>query len=271
MNEKSKELEFLIELSEKACEMARSAYIATGVSFDMKNDFTPVTEHDIAINEMIIKETKERFPEWGVIGEERKWNEDAEVAIMVDPIDGTRPFTFGVPVFGFMIALLRGSEAVAGVIANPTVSRTLYAEKGKGAFHLESGNRIAVSKNETLDRSVLSLSSSNVLSSHIRRHMRGLHKANIVSLASASETAAMIALGHVTADFAVHKSPHDVAPVKIIVEEAGGKVTDLEGKEHDFRQEQINGAMISNGAIHEDMFGIFRSAQNDYELDSFDD
>ena len=251
--------------------MAREAYISTGVAFDMKNDFTPVTEHDIAINEMIIRETQQKFPEWGVIGEERTWNEDAETVIMVDPIDGTRPFTLGVPVFGFMAALLRGNEVIAGVIANPIARRTLYAEKGKGAYHLESGQKISVSRNETLDRAVLSLSSSNVLSSHIRRHMRGLHKANIVSLASASETAAMIALGHVTADFGVHKSPHDVAPGKIIIEEAGGVVTDLSGGVHDFRADEINGAMLSNGTVHDELFKILKHAQADYDADHFND
>ena len=97
---------------------------------------------------------------------------------------------------------------IASVITNPIAGRTLYAHKGEGAWHLESGMQLSVSNNDTLERSVCDISSSSVWFSHIRRRLRGDYKANIPSFSAVAEVASMIALGHLTASIGLWKSPH---------------------------------------------------------------
>ena len=267
---KTLETDFLLALSEKASQMMRDAYSPTGTNVVMKEDYTPVTETDIAINQMVIDETKKAYPEWGVLGEELEHNAEAARLIVVDPVDGTRPFSFGVPVFGFMAAVVDAGIPIASVITNPIAGRTLYAHKGEGAWHLESGMQLSVSNNDTLERSVCDISSSSVWFSHIRRRLRGDYKANIPSFSAVAEVASMIALGHLTASIGLWKSPHDMAAAKILIEEAGGKVTDLDGKEQLYNT-ATNGGILSNGLTHQALQDLYEHAREDYDQDHLND
>ncbi len=264
------ETEYLLALSKEAAEMMKKAYSPTGTNVVIKEDHTPVTETDIAINQMIIDRVKNDFPEWGVMGEEIEYNVSATRLIVVDPIDGTRPFSFGVPVFGFMAAVVDDGVPVASVITNPIAGRTLYAHKDKGAWHLESGMRLAVSNNKSLERSVCDISSSSVWFSHIRRRLRGDYKANIPSFSAVAEVASMIALGHLTASIGLWKSPHDMAAAKVLIEEAGGKVTDLDGNEQKYNA-PTNGGILSNGHTHQTLQDLYEHACKDYNNDHLND
>lgn len=268
---KTPEIEFLLELAEEAGKMTRAAYHPTGVSFDTKEDLSPVTETDIAINQMVIDKTKDKYPEWGILGEELQHNTDANRLIVVDPIDGTRPFSFGVPVFGFMAAIVDDGEVIASVVSNPIVYRTLYAHKGKGSYHLEGGDvQIKVSDTKTLERKVVNLSSSGLMSTYMRRYFRGDHKASTFSLGSLCEAGSHVALGNIVLQAMFHTSTHDAAALKVLVEEAGGKVTDVDGNEQKYNG-PINGAIMTNGHVHAEVLSIYKKALEDYNNDKFNE
>ena len=254
----SDECAFILRLAAKACEMARAAYSPVGVAFSLKEDSSPVTEHDILINDMIIDEVQKHYPDWGVLGEERQWQTEQETLLVVDPIDGTRAFTYGIPIFGFFAALVRDGEPFIGVIANPIVSRTLYAEKGQGAYHLETGNPVNVRSAAQVAGEVCNVNSSSTVSAHLRKNIR-LSNSRAMGLYSATESASLVAMGHIVADFLTLNTPHDVAATKVVVEEAGGKVTNLHGGEQRYDQ-QIDGAIISNGNIHDELVALYEQS-----------
>lgn len=255
----SKEAEFLLGLSNKAGEMARNAFNPLGVPFDKKEDESPVTVTDIAINQMVIDEVKEVFPEWGVLGEELKWNiEGNNTLLLLDPIDGTRPFTFGVGTYGFLAALVVDGKPTIGIMSNPTVRRTLWAELGNGAYHYESGTPIHVSNVTSLNGTMCCVDSSSTVSAHLRKNIQ-LHNARAMTMYSASECNALVAVGNVTASFSELKTPHDLAAPKIVIEEAGGKVTDVDGNEQRYDQE-LNGAILSNGKFHDELVELRKKA-----------
>ncbi len=255
----SNEAQFLLDLSQRAGEMAREAFNPMGVPYKSKKDTSPVTVTDIAINRMVIDEVKEKFPEWGVLGEELQWNvENNKTLLLVDPIDGTRPFTFGMGTFGFLVALVIDGKPTIGVMSNPTVRRTLWAEVGNGACHYESGNPIKVSSAETIKGTMCCIDSSSTVSAHLRKNLK-LHNARAMGIYSGSEISALVAVGHATASFQELKSPHDVAAAKVVVEEAGGKVTDINGNEQRYDQ-KINGAIISNGKVHNELLALHKKA-----------
>lgn len=263
------EVEFLLELTDKAGKMALAAYSTTGVSFHIKSDHSPVTETDIAINQMVIDEVRVRFPEWGVLGEELQHYTDASRLLVVDPIDGTRPFSCGIPVFGFMAAIVDEGEPIASVVSNPTIGRTLYAHKGYGAFHMEAGDTpISVSDTQSLHATTVNLSSSGIMTSYMRRYLRGEHRASILGLGSVSEAGAQVALGNLVLMGMFHSSAHDAAALKILIEEAGGKVTDVNGNEQKYNG-PINGAIMTNGHVHDEVLAVYKRALEDYNNDIF--
>lgn len=255
----SQEAQFLLELSSRAGEMARAAFNPLGVAFETKEDESPVTVTDIAINQMVIDAVKEKFPKWGVLGEEIKWNcENNDTLLVLDPIDGTRPFTFGMGTFGFLAALVVDGKPVIGVLSNPTVRRTLWAELGNGAYHYESGTSIKVSDAQTLEGAMCGIDSTSTMSAHLRKNIR-LKKARAVTIYSGSETHALVATGNAVASFQDLKTPHDVAASKIVIEEAGGKVTDVAGNEQRYDRE-INGSIVSNGNFHDELVRLREKA-----------
>ena len=128
----SDRVEFLITLAHQAKSTMRNAFATQNVTW--KGDNSPVTEADIAINQMVIDAVKERYPGHGVWGEEQSYNPDATSRWLVDPIDGTMPFVIGAPLSTFTAAYVEEDEVLSGVIYDPFMDRLYVAEKGKGAY-----------------------------------------------------------------------------------------------------------------------------------------
>ena len=116
---------------------------------ELKQDHTPVTLADTTINSLVIQELKKHFPNHGVLGEEESnYDENNEYIWVCDPIDGTIPFSIGMPTNVFSLALTHNGEVILGVIYDPYLDRMVWAEKGKGTFC--NGKQIFVSKAENL-------------------------------------------------------------------------------------------------------------------------
>ena len=124
-----------VELARQAGELTLRWFRSPDLVVDVKADATPVTEADRSAERFLRRELASRFPDDGIVGEEeaerpgrsgRRW--------VIDPIDGTKAFTHGVPLFATLLALLEGDEPVLGVIHLPALGETVYAARGEGCW-----------------------------------------------------------------------------------------------------------------------------------------
>jgi len=242
---------FLRDLSKKAEEILLKHYAPGGQPFDLKEDNSHVTKADLEVNDMVIKEINEHYPDYGVLAEEESVNEDREKLFVIDPLDGTRMFVAGAPLFCFSAAVVIDGESQAGVLCNPLAKRTLLAEKGKGAYIVETNKKIKVSEKETLDGAMVNDGWRRVVTAKL------LHEAGAMTpqLYVVTEIAQLIATGGFDGEIFLGVMAHDVAAAKIVVEEAGGRVTDIEGKQQRYDR-KVLGAIISNGKLHDAILDI---------------
>ncbi len=218
-----------------------------------------VTEADKAAEAAIIKIIEENFPEHNILTEERGGiNKQSEFTWVIDPLDGTTNFAHGLPIFSVSIGVIRGKETICGVVYDVTRDIFYYAEKGEGAF--ENNNRLTVSSNGELDRSVLVTGFPYNIRQNprhaIERFNAFLFESRAVRrLGSAALDFCYVASGIFDGFWEVSLKPWDICAGKLIVEEAGGKVTDLNGKETDIFSEPI---LATNGIVHEKMVRILQ-------------
>ena len=233
-------------------------YFTVGVNRELKNNNTPVTIADTSINSLVIKTIKEKYPTHSIIGEEESFIVDnAPYSWVCDPIDGTIPYTFGTPTNVFSIALverLSGLPIVA-VVYDPYMKRMYTAIKGIGAFL--NDNKINVNSISKLKDAVIGGSGtfSDVVNG---KELKGeIIKVcwRPVVINSAIYEAMLVASGQIAASVYPGSNSHDAVTSKLIVEEAGGKVTDLFGKEQRY-DKSIKGVIISNGLIHDDLIEL---------------
>jgi histidinol-phosphatase len=137
------DLAFALELADLADEKTLPAFRAAEFTVETKEDLTPVTEVDRAVERSIRERIQRERPGDVVVGEEYGADE-GDVRWIVDPIDGTKNFVRGIPVFGTLIALERGGELMVGVASAPALGRRWWAARGEGAF--ADGAHIEVSK-----------------------------------------------------------------------------------------------------------------------------
>ncbi|MBX3150493.1 hypothetical protein KF728_10120 [Candidatus Obscuribacterales bacterium] len=233
------ELVFALDLIEEAGRRAVK-YFESGVSVDAKEDGSPVTRADKDIEHMIREAIEQTFPDDGILGEEEiekkaflKYQSEEGNKLMrrwiVDPIDGTYNFARGIPIFSTLMALEEGDEIVAGVVYNPVLKDLYWAEKGKGAF--KNGERIHVSEVDTMSEALFNFGGPDRImkvglwdgfTELIKRtcRQRGFGDYLGFSFVFEGKAEAMLETG---------VKPWDLAPMKIIVEEAGGTFVDLAG------------------------------------------
>lgn len=230
------------------------------VAEEWKADATPVTETDIRINQLVIDSVRERFPRHSILAEEgNDFSYESEYVWVCDPLDGTIPFAHGVPTSAFSLALLRKGESILGVIYDPFLDRMYVAEKGRGAFL--NRERISVSPVTELKRSVIGLIQWSDSKFDLSRLERGLQLegVQVLNAGSISYMGALVSSGKFVATIFPGNKPHDTAALKVLVEEAGGKVTSLFGNEQRYDR-AIKGHLVSNGLLHETLLKVIREA-----------
>lgn len=228
-------------------------YFSVGMERMEKEDTSPVTKADLEINSLLIKEVSKLFPTHSVLGEEENnIIEDSEYVWVCDPVDGTIPFSLGLPISTFSLALVKNGEVVLGIVYDPFCDRLYYAEKNKGSYL--NNKKINVSNYSTLDKARIEYEMWNRSKYDLQPLINELKKYNVmfVHFASYVNPSVLVAAGEFTATIFPHTTVHDVAAIKIIVEEAGGKVTDIFGNEQRYDQ-PINGALVSNGVLHDQL------------------
>ncbi len=258
MSDSQDYLNFAIHLAHQAGEIMLK-HFTIGVEKQDKADGTPVTIADKAINHLVIKSIKENYPEHAIQGEEASYlKKGAEYVWVCDPIDGTIPYTFGTPISQFFLAVVKNGEPILGVLYDPYMKRLYHAVKGEGAFlnkqkiQVNSHTNLQTGKYLALPSQKTPLLDSGSLLHEANR--RGLWSCNFLCF---TYEAVMIATGQFVGNIFGYSSAHDVAAIKVIVEEAGGKVTDLLGKEQRYDQ-SINGAIVSNALVHDELVNLIK-------------
>ncbi len=220
----------------------------------IKADNSPVTIADMKANHYVIERVKEYFPKHGVLGEEES-NVDPEShkdLWLCDPIDGTAAFTWGLPTGVTSLAYVRDGVPLLGVVYDPYLKRTYTAIKGHGAFMNDRRIDVSVHGLRGGTLGINQIDSYRFRSFYGDLRARGVHLATYSGLVYQAMT---VATGRIVGRVFTHIGPHDVAALKVIVEEAGGVVTDLEGNEQRY-DGPINGAIISNKVAHHELLDM---------------
>jgi histidinol-phosphatase len=222
-------------------------YYTSGFEVTLKADRTPVTQADREAEEAIVAALGRAYPEWGFLGEEFGARGATDVRWIIDPIDGTKNFVRRIPVWATLLALEERGEVVAGVIHNPVTGELFAARRGGGTFL--NGRRVSVSD-------IGELGSAALLHAGLRLYRKAGVWDGIVRLIDATERQrgfgdylgyALVAEGKAELYVEVDLKPWDLAPCKIVVEEAGGRFTDLAGQPTIYS----GNALASNGRLHE--------------------
>jgi histidinol-phosphatase len=224
-------------------------HFRTDLQVERKADRSPVTVADREAEQRAVAVLRDAYPTHAVLGEEYGEQGSGGARWIIDPIDGTKSFIRGIPFFATLIALEEDGEITTGAVYAPALDDLLYAQKGQGAFDRQGPLR--VSSIETVARSMLVFGGPSVLRS------RGYWPAyeRLVDR-SARQRAygdyfgyTFVARGQAEAMIDVDLKPWDLAALKIIVEEAGGRFTDFDDRATAFG----GSAIASNGLVHEEI------------------
>lgn len=215
-----------------------------------------VTQYDQESEELILSSIRKRFPAHAFLGEEGGMSpgEDSSYLWIVDPLDGTVNFAHGIPLFSVSIACCFENEVVAGVVYQPITEELFAAQKGKGATR--NGRPLAVTSCKELDEAFLVTGFPyNVeenpfrcidLFAHLARKGIPLRR-----LGSAALDLSYVACGSFDGFWEVSLEPWDVAAGKLLVEEAGGRVTRYGGSAGSFLKRGT--VVATNGSIHDEL------------------
>ncbi len=265
------EHEFAMRLAEEAGEailaVRKTAKVKT------KAGGEPVTEADIAANEIIVGGLKKRFPHDAILSEETVDDAsrlDVERLWIIDPIDGTKEFIHGTDDFAVHIALAVGGEAVLGIVYQVAKRRVFHAVKGKGAHLTDVSVRtrdtrpLHVSRNADPDHMRLTISRF-----HGGRKLTAMRHAlapkETITAGGVGIKMALVAKGSVDCYLHPSRAVHewDTCAPSILVTEAGGTVTDIFGGPIRFNSREpihVNGIAATNGKCHAAVLAKVRSA-----------
>ena len=245
--EASQELRAALDAASAAADVIRGFY-QRNVKIEVKADKTPVTEADVRSEETIRALLTQRFPGYGFYGEETgKSDMDAESVWLVDPIDGTKSFVRECPFFSTQIALMRGGRFVLGVSCAPAYDELAWAERGQGAFL--NGKRIHVGSAAALENAIVSTGNLKTLGASPAWPRLGTLLGRINRIRGYGDFVHYHLLARGALDVVVESDVNilDIAALTVIVEEAGGRFTDLRGGPVDLATTTV---LATNGPMH---------------------
>ena len=234
-------------------------YYSAGFEIVLKPDATPVTQADREAERTIVEILGRAFPEHGFLGEEFGSSGNATTRWIIDPIDGTKNFVRHIPIWATLIALEEHGEITVGVIYNPVTGQLYTARRGGGAFL--NGERIHISDEGDLSRAYL-------LHAGLRGARTTRYWDGFMRLVDATNRQrgfgdyigyCLIAEGKAEVYAEIYPEgsglkPWDLAPCKILVEEAGGRFTDLEGRPTIY----ASSALATNRRLHDAALALLR-------------
>ena len=247
------ELRLALELADAADRVTVPRFRSTDLVVETKPDTTPVSEADRAAEDVIRRMLAGARPDHAVVGEEYGSAGDSDWRWIIDPIDGTKNYVRGIPVWGTLIALEHQGEIVVGVVSAPAIAHRWWAALGLGAWR--NGQPIRVSAVSELENAQMSYNDlitferqglGSQASALARRCSRVRGFGDFWSHMMVAEGAVDVSLEPIAAVW-------DLAPLKIIVEEAGGRFTDLAG------EPRVDGgsAVATNRLLHDEVLAAF--------------
>lgn len=252
-------LAFALKLSKRAGREMLRHFDAFGFPSKSKKDQSAVTTVDTLLNQLVIDAVHAAFPDHDILSEEgSSLGNNSDYVWVCDPLDGTRQFVMGIANFAFSIALTYKGKPVVGVIFEPYTKKLFQAVIGKGASM--NGKVIRVSKKNKLADSLCFFTSSIRSAYNILNLVPTLiaNTKRVYNFACCTVESNLVAAGHAEAVIYANDCAHDFAAVKVIVEEAGGKVTDLWGHEQRY-DKPLRGVIVSNGHIHKQLVSLLQS------------
>ena len=250
----------LVNIAKEAGSVIREGF---GKSFKIEyktGDNNLVTEIDKASEKVITDFIRKKYPSHSILAEEGSGEQnDSEYLWVIDPLDGTTNFAHGLPIFSVSIGLQKNGKTIAGVVYDVMRGIIFSAELGAGAF--AKSEKIAVSNNDNLAHSMLvtgfpynKKENPDKLFERfiaLTKTARGVRR-----LGSAAIDFCYLASGVFDGFWEVHLHPWDICAGKLIVEEAGGLVTDFHGNKTNIYTKRI---LSTNGNIHEQVIKVMNS------------
>lgn len=242
-------LAFLSQLTAPCEEIALHYFQKQNLSVLSKDDKSLVSEADLKIEEVIREISSQTYPELAVLGEEYGiTSESCSARLIVDPIDGTSNFVRGIPFFASLLAIEIHQVVQVGMVFSPATKEKWWASKGKGSFY--NGKPIQVSKVNQIEKS------QAFYGSLFGREARG-DRQKLLTLLSKTHrqrgfgdylmhTMVAMGCGEWAVDFGL--KPWDLAPLGIIIEESGGKISSCDGSTFSPYKGEI---LSSNGCFHD--------------------
>jgi histidinol-phosphatase len=250
----------LRSIAEEADVIAMRYFRAEELRVDHKGDGSAVTQADRGVEEMARKKVAESGLALDVLGEEMG-GADAKAAstsgrarLIIDPIDGTEEFSRGIPTFGTLLGIEKDGEIVAGLASAPGLGTRWWAYRGEGAFR--NGKRIHVSNAATLSVSMVFTTGTGPKKS-------AEHREKLRRLADAAKSGRalggfwqhmLVAEGSTEVAVDLTSQPWDLAPLGIIVEEAGGRSTNISGVRTIYTGDLIS----TNGKVHAEVLKLMQ-------------
>lgn len=254
-------LDFAKDLAKESGKIINRYFQAVDIGTVWKEHHSPVTIADTKINTLVIDKIKSTYPDHGVIGEEESYETEREWVWVVDPLDGTSPFNLGIPMSTFCLALVHEGDVKLSVVYDPFQDRMLTATVGGGSYLNDVKLQVSTvdSFNHQYAMSFRSLTKSDHKGVNNMFDVVQREGAKIYMFASFSYAGILVAEGRFIMACMQYGSPWDAAAISLIVQEAGGMVTDMNGKPRKYN-EWGDGLIISNGKVHQKLVDLI-----DYE------
>jgi histidinol-phosphatase len=257
------DLDLAMDVARRAAEAASAAALAhfrRGVRVEVKPDRTPVTAADRDAEAAILAVVRAAFPDHAFLGEETGAHPGTSpYRWIVDPVDGTKGFTRGRSFWGPLIGLEHAGQVVAGAMALPALGETYWAARGRGAW-LRAGEadpvRLHVSRIAGWEDATLSLGEPHVLlvPPMLERVARLATTCQSSRCYGDLAGVALVLRGQAEAWVEAGVKIWDLGPIPVLVEEAGGRFTDLAGK----ASVETGGCIASNGLVHDHVLAALR-------------
>jgi myo-inositol-1(or 4)-monophosphatase len=241
------------------------AHLGTRLEIAYKSDVNLVTQVDKLAEEAILARIREAFPVHAVVAEESGESGRADHVWYVDPLDGTTNYAHGFPMFSASVALYRSGEPLVAAVFLPVLGELYTAVRGGGAYL--NGTRLSVSAIDSVERSLVATG----FSPEVRQDLHNVDE--FVAMLRRSQAVrrpgactidlAFVACGRFDGFWEYRLAPWDVAGGRLLVEEAGGRVTSVDGSPFDV--EGRSSILASNGRIHGEMVEVLASTPHRHQ------
>ncbi|MCC5951511.1 MAG: hypothetical protein JJU45_05390 [Acidimicrobiia bacterium] len=246
-------LDEAVAITRAAGELTLEWFRSPALEVERKGDGTPVTAADKAAERFLREAIEQRWPDDAVNGEEEADTEGSSGRTWIlDPIDGTKAFTRGIPLYTNLVALNDADGPAVGIINVPAIGLTVYAGRGLGCF--ENDRPARVSDKATLEAAYVSTCSYSRWPDEALLALR--HSGCAMRTWGDGYGYALVAAGRIDAMVDPEVAPWDIAPMPVILAEAGGRFTDLRG------QDTIDGGdgIATNGKLHDELLALMGRA-----------